>query len=389
VKVCFVIQRFGLEVAGGAELHCRLLAQSLRGDHEVTVETTTALDYITWRNHYPPGTSEVEGILVTRHPVKRERHERRFAMASDRVFHEDHTPEDEALWVRENGPLSPGLVRSVAARRDVDLFIFYCYRYHPTFEGLPRVRGRAVLVPTAEEDPAIRLPVFKDLLNAPRGLLYLTPEERALVQGVSGNGSVPSLVIGSGVGVPEGARAIDARKRFSLPERYLLYVGRIDRNKGVDRLCHHYRELLKEREDVPLLVLAGKPVLEIQDPRIRTLGFVSEEEKFALLGGCDVLLMPSPYESLSIIALEAWAAGRPLLANAECRVLEGQCVRSGGGLYYRGYREFAECLGRLLDDAGLRAALGASGRRYVERDSTWGEVASRTSAFLEGLRAGT
>jgi glycosyltransferase involved in cell wall biosynthesis len=385
VKLCFVIQRFGLEVAGGAELHCRLLARALAKEHTVSVETTTALDYVTWQNHYPPGPAEVDGIRLTRHPVTAERSERRFALLSDRVFHEDHIRKDEELWVRENGPLSPALVRGVEARRDVDLFVFYCYRYYPSFFGLPKVAERAILVPTAEEDPAIRLPIFKELLNAPRGILYLTPEERSLVQGVSGNASVPSLVIGSGVKVPQGAAAIDARGRFSLPERYLLYVGRIDRNKGVDRLCHYYRELLKEREDVPLLVLAGKPVLKITDPRIRVLGFVSEEEKFALLNGCDLLLMPSPYESLSIIALEAWATGKPLLANAECAVLEGQCMRSGGGLYYRGYREFAECLARLLDDAPLRTELGRSGREYVEKGSTWEQVARRTSDFLGSL----
>jgi glycosyltransferase involved in cell wall biosynthesis len=137
---------------------------------------------------------------------------------------------------------------------------------------------------------------------------------------------------------------------------------------------------------LPPLVLIGTAALPIpDDPRIRHLGFVTEEEKFALLRACDVLLMPSRYESLSVVVLEAWAMGRPVLVNAACRVLEGQCMRSGGGLFYRDYPEFADALGRLVDDAGLRAALGAAGQAYVRAEYDWAVVERRTEEFLSGL----
>jgi glycosyltransferase involved in cell wall biosynthesis len=388
LRLCFVIQRYGLEVAGGAELHCRSLAEALGEHHEVSVETTTALDYLTWENHYPAGATTVSGVAVVRHPVSRPRDLRRFSLLSDVVFHEPHSPEEEVEWVRENGPRSPELLRAIESRHGVDLFLFYCYRYAPSFFGIGRVADRAVLVPTAEEDPAIRLPVFGPLFRSPRGILYLTPEERALVEGVSGNGGRPNAVIGTGIEVPDDGAGSDVFDRFSLPPRYLLYVGRIDRNKGVDRLVRYYLALHGERPDLPPLVLVGKRVLEIQDPRVRLLGFVSEAEKYALLRGSTVLLMPSPYESLSIIALEAWASGRPVLANAECAVLRGQCERSGGGLYYSGYREFAETLGRLLDDPSLGDTLGRQGARYVRVEYDPRSVALKTSAFLEALPRG-
>ena len=133
-------------------------------------------------------------------------------------------------------------------------------------------------------------------------------------------------------------------------------------------------------------MLVGRPALPIPEhPGIRHLGFVSEEEKFALVAACDVLLMPSRYESLSVIVLEAWAMGRPVLVNSACRVLEGQCVRSGGGLFYRGYAEFAAALRLLGADPGLRARLGAAGRDYVRREYDWDVVESRTNRFLEAL----
>ena len=386
MRLCFVIQRYGLEVAGGSELHCRWLAGRLGARHDVGIVTTCALDYLEWGNHYPPGDDVVDGLPVRRFPVRRPRSERRFALVSDLVFHEEHTLDEERRWVEENGPYAPELVAALPGLRDVDLFVFYSYRYYHTFFGLPKVAARAVLVPTAEEDPAVELPVFGDLFRAPRGIIYLTPEERSLVQGVSANEAVPNVVVGSGINVPPGWQAVDARARFRLPERYLLYVGRIDRNKGVDRLFADYRRLREEWPDAPPLVLVGRPALEIPEhPAIRHLGFVSEEEKFALLAGCDVLLMPSPYESLSVIVLEAWAMGRPVLVNSACRVLEGQCVRSGGGLFYRGYAEFASALRRLGAHAGLRQALGAAGRAYVQREYDWDVVEDRTSRFLEEL----
>ncbi|MET0555180.1 MAG: glycosyltransferase, partial [Vicinamibacteria bacterium] len=98
-----------------------------------------------------------------------------------------------------------------------------------------------------------------------------------------------------------------------------------------------------------------------------------------------VLLMPSAYESLSVIVLEAWAMGRPVLVNAACKVLEGQCVRSGGGLFYRGYAEWAEALRVLVRDPALGSALGASGRDYVRREYDWDVVESRVEGFFGSL----
>jgi len=388
MRLCFVIQRYGTEVAGGSELHCRWLARRLARRHQVQVLTTCALDYLEWRNHFAPGAATEDGIRVTRYPVRRPRSDRRFALLSARVFEDEHSRKEERRWVEENGPRCPALVEALPRLRDVDLFIFYSYRYYQTYFGLPRVADRAVLVPTAEEDPAIRLSIFAELFRMPRGIVYLTPEECVLVEQVSGNTAIPHVVVGSGVNLPEGWREIDARDRFELPERYLLYVGRIDRNKGVDRLFDYYRWLTEEWEEVPPLVLAGQAALEVPcHPKIRSLGPVSEEEKFALLASCDVLLMPSRYESLSMVALEAWAMGRPVLAHGACKVLEGQCLRSGGGLFYRDYAEFREILRLLVGDTELRGRLGEGGRRYVAREYDWAVVEQRVEELLSELTA--
>ena len=140
LKLAFVIQRYGLEVNGGAELHCRWLAERLAQRHQVEVFATRALDYLEWRNHYPKGTAIVNGIPVHRSSVKRTRNARVFASLSNICFHEAHTREEEEAWVRENGPYSPELVKAVTAARDA-------LRPHlllllPLLPQLPRRPGR-------------------------------------------------------------------------------------------------------------------------------------------------------------------------------------------------------------------------------------------------------
>jgi glycosyltransferase involved in cell wall biosynthesis len=385
LKLAFVIQRYGLEVNGGAELHCRWLAERLAKRHEVEVFATRALDYLEWKNHYPKGTEVVNGIPVHRSTVKRPRNARVFASLSNICFHETHTREEEIAWVRENGPFSPELVDAVkAARSRFDRIFFYCYRYYHSFHGVPAVSDRAILVPTAEEDPAIHLEVMRPLFRAPRGLVYLTPEEQALVEDASGNQSVPSIVIGSGVNLPDADPALDFRKKHGLERPFVLYVGRVDRNKGALTLFAYFKKFLEEEDADVDLVLAGKAVVPIPEhPRIRHVGFISEEEKVAALRQCRLLVMPSPYESLSVIVLEAWKLGVPVIANARCKVLAGQCLRSNGGLFYHGYAEFAESLRLLLRDDVLAASLGRQGQAYVDREYAWETIDEK----LEGLLA--
>ncbi|HET7291493.1 MAG TPA: glycosyltransferase family 4 protein [Vicinamibacteria bacterium] len=374
---------------GGAELHCRWHAEALAARHEVEVFATRAIDYVEWPNDYPEGTALVNGVPVHRYSVRRRRVMRDFASISNVVFGDRHTREEEERWVRENGPFAPALVEAVArARHRFDLFIFYCYRYWQTYHGLPRVADRAVLVPTAEEDPAIGLGIFREFFRRPRGLVYLTPEERDLVETAAGGTGRPDAVIGSGLSLPAAAVAPDFRERFRLVRPFLLYVGRIERNKGCGTLFTYFRRFLDETGADLDLVLAGKPAMAIPDhPRIRPIGFISEDDKVAALRHALALVMPSPYESLSVIALEAWKLELPVLANGRCAPLKGQCLRSNGGLFYDGYDEFESGLRLLLERPELRRALGRQGREYVEREYSWDRVLGKLEDLFQRVRA--
>src|SRR4029077_1569298 len=190
---------FGADIAGGSEGHCRLIAEHLAAEHDVTVVTTCAKDHITWRNHYPPGDSRLGPLRVLRFPVARERHLHRFMDLSDLVFADRASAEEQEQWFRENGPDAPDLIAHLGRHgSEYDRVLFWSYRYADTYFGLPLVADRALLLPTAEEDPLIHVDVLAPFFELPRGFLFLTPEEETLVA-LRAPAVKPFAVIGCGL----------------------------------------------------------------------------------------------------------------------------------------------------------------------------------------------
>ena len=388
MKLAIVVQRYGAEMNGGAELHARYLAEHLDRHCDVEVLTTCARDYITWRNEFPAGLDTVNGVSVRRFRVRRERNPDDFGRRSALVFSQPHSVADELGWLSSEGPTSPALVKHLRRHVcDYEYFIFFSYRYYSAYHGIRAVSSRALLVPTAERDPAVGLSIFGATFRGVRAIMYNSLEERALIQGVSNNEAVPSVVVGVGSEVPEGAEPGRFRERTGITGRFALYIGRVDENKGCDELFDYFA---RYAADVPRgldLVLIGNPVMAVPShPRITHLGFVSDETKFDALAAADLLIMPSYFESLSMVTLEAWALGLPVLVNGKCDVLRGQVVRSNAGLYYVSRAEFTEALRVLETHRQLRAALGANGRQYFRRHYTWPVVERKYLEMLEQLR---
>ncbi len=389
MKLACVIHRYGPDIAGGSEAHCRQLAERLAARHQVTVLTTRARDYVTWANAYPEGLTRVGGVDVIRFPVRRPRRLKVFADLSDEVFDARSPADRQDEWFRENGPDVPELLAYLRTRgAGYDLVLFWSYRYYTSYFGLPLVAERAVLVPTAEEDPAIGLDVLEPYFQRPAGYLFLTPEEEALVSRRAGRPLVPAAIIGSGLepAPPRAARGpLDA---LGIPRTFLLYVGRIDRNKGCHTLFEYFMQHVDEGGTDAALVLAGPAKIPVPaHPRIRALGFVDEGVRDALLAHARALVVPSPYESLSIALLEAWNHAVPALVNGDCGVLQGQVTRANGGLYYRSAKEFSEALTWLLTREEQARALGSQGLAYVDSEYRWPIVMERTERLLNDVRA--
>jgi len=197
-------------------------------------------------------------------------------------------------------------------------------------------------------------------------------------------------VVGVGSAVPTSMDAGRFRRKHGIGDRFALYLGRIDENKGCRELFTYFRRYREETGSALKLVLVGKPVLPVpQDRGILHLGFLPDQEKWDALAAAELLIMPSRYESLSMVTLEAWWAGRPVLANGRCDVLRGQCQRSDAGLYYANYDEFGAALGLLDSDESLRRALGRNGRRYFDAHYAWDVVERKYMDLLARAGAGS
>jgi glycosyltransferase involved in cell wall biosynthesis len=373
VKLAVVVQRYGADISGGAELHARYIAEHLSHHASVRVLTTCARDYVSWRNELPAGSERVNGVVVERFPVVHERDQWDFARRSAHVFNHSHSVRDELRWLDSEGPRSTELVERIrSSGTEFDYLLFFSARYYQAFHGVRAAPERAVLVPTAERDPALGVAVFGGVFRGVRAIMYNSFEERAVIQAVSSNDHVPGVVVGVGSEIPSSVDPARFREKFAIPDPFVIYVGRIDANKGCAELFEYFVRYAASVERPPKLLLIGTPVLAIPShPLIRHLGYVTDVDKFDAIAASQALVMPSYYESLSMVALEAWALGRPVLANAHCDVLAGQCLRSNAGLYYANTHEFSAALHRLLSDPGLAAALGENGRTYYRRHYDW------------------
>jgi glycosyltransferase involved in cell wall biosynthesis len=387
VKLAVVVQRYAAEINGGAELHARYIAERLARHADVEVLTTSARDYVTWKNELPAGVETINGVKVRRFPVAHPRDPKQFGDLSAKVFGSLHSINDELKWLDAEGPTSPALIAHIGATASsVDFFLFFSYRYYHAYHGVRQVQAKSVLVPTAERDPAIGLAIFQPVFRAARALMYNSYEERALIDHVSQRKG-PGVVVGVGSDIPERTQPWRFKKKFHVRRPFALYIGRIDENKGCAELFSHFeRYALMYPQGLDLL-LVGSNVLPVpKHPRIRHLGYLSDADKFDALSAADLLVMPSKYESLSMVALEAWALGKPVLVNGACDVLKGQVIRSNGGLYYESFEEFAEALYLLEASGPLGGLLGRHGRDFFRRHYSWPVIERKYLEIFDRLK---
>jgi len=381
MKVALIIPRYGPDIVGGAEYYARALAEKLNKYHHIEILTTCARDYHTWRNEYKDGIETINDITVRRFKNANERNINRLQKLEERVFYNIHNKDDELKWLQDQGPYSIDLIKYIDKNRNsYDCFIFFTFRYYPSYYGIGQVGYKSILVPFAENDPALNLMTTESTFQAVKGIVYSTPEEKDLIEKkvIFNKEDKVWDMIGLGVEVPQGTEA--PKQTYE----YMLYMGRIDGSKGCYNLFENYLRAKKEIQNIPKLLLAGYAAIEIpKNKDIIYLGFIPEVEKYTLLKNAKFLIMPSPYESLSIVTLEAMATGVPVLVNGECDVLKGHCLRSNGGLWYQNYDEFVECIKLLSSEEKLRNIMGDNGRRYIEANYSWVQVEKEYLELLD------
>ena len=384
-KILFVVQRYGLEVNGGAELHCRQLAERLKDEYDVSVLTTCAIDYVTWKNEYKEGIEHINGVKVIRKKVDFERNQKKFNKISAKLNNEKDNINLGIEWQEAQGPHSAELIKYLEDHKDdYDVIIFLTYLYYTTYFGLKVAPEKSILIPTAHDEPPIYYSIFNETFNLPKAILYSTTTERDFVNKRFKNDYIESDIVGLGVDINENAQDIDLEKTFGIKEDYVVYVGRIDESKGCKEMFEYFLEYKKTYNSNLKLVLAGKSAMEIpKNKDIVALGFVSEEEKVNLIKKCKLLILPSQYESLSLSTLEAMYCSKPVLLNGKCAVLKDHAILSNGGLYYENKWEFVEALNYIIDSSKISKKMKENGRRYVYENYRWNVVMKKLIRSIE------
>jgi len=429
VKIAFIIQRYGAEVLGGSEQLCRLVAERLALTHEVDVLTTCARDYVTWKNEYPEGSDRIRGVIVRRFSNAAVRDIESFNRYSDWIFNHPHNRHDEMEWLKQQGPWCPGLVEYLRRhQQQYDVLIFFTYLYATTVAGLDVCPQRSILVSTAHDEPAIRLEIYREVFAKPAAICYLTESERKFVHEFFVDRPLLEEVTGVGIEIPQSQpypripvpspdeetdaaataptagseedsaitrdygshilqRGSVFRRRHRLYGPIVLYGGRIDPGKGCEELIQYFSEYVNEGGDATLALMGAKLMSLPEEPFLKFAGLLSDNERVQALEAATIVVCPSPFESLSLLALEALAVGTPILANARSAVLVEHCVRSNGGLYYADRDEFVEALKLLSSDERLRQQLGRNGRDYVRRNYRWDVVLGKFERLFAKIRA--
>lgn len=386
-RIAIVVQRCHESIVGGSEALAWQYATLLSEQFKVDILTTTALEYTSWANVLSPGVEEKQGISIHRFSVTIGRsiywhklHERlisdfRYPKYSQmQAENARRIPWSIALqeeFIRCQGPFSESLVSFLRVRwSDYKCIIFVTYLYPTTYFAISQVpSSRALLVPTLHDEPPAYLTAYSYMARRVRSLIWLTNAEKTLGQNLWGD--LPGRVVSMGV-----ETLPYAPYRAEYP--YLLYCGRIDPNKGCNELIDFFILFKRNYPSNLRLILTGKNEITIPShPDIEFRGFVSKAEKFQLMAGASIFVMPSPFESFSIVTLEAMAQCIPVLVNGFCQVLVEHIINSEGGKIYKDYESFSNAIQEFMADKNKLADIGDAARKYITSNYTLKNVLNR------------
>lgn len=389
-KIAFVVQRYGIDFAGGAESLTRRIAEGMSDDWDITVLTTCAKDYRSWENEYPEGNEFLNKVQVIRFKNSKVRNLNEFSKF--RYDPSNISEKDEFWFFSEQGPHCPDLINYIRQHKDdFQAFIFVTYLYYQTIFGVPEVPDKAYLISTAHDEPPFHLkrtlaPIFKSI----KGLIYLSDAERHLVESFYPlKDTAVKIKAGYGVLVPSEGHCQElavTKTRFDSKTKdgFFLYLGRASVTKLCDHMFLAFGDYKRRTGSKIKLLLGGSLDIAIPAdiPDIEYIGFLSEDEKALLLSQSIALVNPSATESLSIVIQESWAHKKPVIINGDSEVMLEFCRACGGGIYYHTQDVFSASFEIMATESELARKMGSDGYAFVRYHCTW---EAYRKALLDGV----
>lgn len=386
MRAAFVIPWYGPDIPGGAEAVARRTAEKMV-QHGLPVEvlTTCVRDfYADWSlNHHQAGLSEINRVPVRRFPVRP-----RDKLAFDAINAALMTGkaigrEDERTFMREM-IRSPELETYLRDHCNEYLYLFIPYMFGTTYWGIQVCPERSYVIPCLHDESYARMELLAEPLRRVRGLICHSRPEMALAQQLYGLGREQLILLGEGVDTEPEANGDRFCTKYGIDRPFILYAGRKDAGKNIPLLIQYFRQFRRANRELQLVFIGGgdMPPGTSLDDGIRHLGFLPAQDKWDAYAAASVLCQPSTRESFSLVMMEAWVTGTPVLVHGDCAVTSDFCRQSNGGLYFANYEEFALILELLLSRPALAAALGRNGREYVRAKFNWDHIIRRYAELL-------
>lgn len=392
-RFAFVIPRYFDGIAGGAETLMGNIAHHLqqRGDY-VEVWATCAKDNRTWANEFSPGKTEVNGLSLHRFVVDPRNLEAwipiQLALHDGQVI----STEDQLTWMAESVN-SKSLYSHIAQHaHQFDALFFGPYLFGTTFWGALIDPQRSVLIPCLHDEAYAYQDVIASMFRQVMGCLFNAEPEMQLARSLYGD--IPGGVVGMGFSMPSACEVDGLEPYFSDPAPYILYLGRKETGKNVHLLIDCFCEAKAEGllpKDVKLAILGGGSFDDLHRPEVLTRGDVidlphmSERDKQRLLHHALYLCQPSTNESFSIVIMEAWMVGTPVVVHGACSVTRHHVEESKGGLYFSSPHDLAGVTKYFLSNPQARKMHAQAGAEYVAREYSWSSVLKRFDATVNEL----
>lgn len=407
-KIGIIVQRYGMQINGGAESHARMIAERLSDQFDITIFTSCAIDYHTWRSELSEGESFEDDIRILRFKSDRmmtkkedeylsrkirERHLSqkfyRWLRRPDwwyKIFPQaEVTDKDHIRWLETQGPFTPDLIAYLKKyEEEYTAFIFFTAVYYPTAAGVLAVPHKSILIPLMHDEPAAYFHVFKIVMSNAKWILFNSLSEQRFCEKIFPIQEAKKKVVAVGIDIPDTSIDKNILSTFNVHKPYIIYIGRIDSYKGCDTLLKYFSKFSSQSKASLQLVLVGKNMMNIvSSPSIVLTGFVAEKEKEQLLKQAEALVIPSAYESLSLALLESFACKVPVIANGKTEVLKDHIQDSGGGWCYQNECDFISILSTVSDNSKLNKEKGMNGYEYVKSNYRWNGV---LESYLEAIK---
>lgn len=386
MKIAFVIPWYG-DIPGGAENECKRTAENLqKSGIEVEILTTCVKEFLSdWNNNfYKEGVYEVNGITVRRFRL-RQRDTKLFDRINLKLMHNQKvSPHEEVKYITEMIN-SDNLYKYISENTSkYDYFLFIPYMFGTTYFGSKICPERSILIPCLHDESYAYMGIYKKMFEGVRGIIFHSDLELKLAEKLY-DLKCNKRVLGEGIDTEIQFDRKRFQKKNGINDEFLLYAGRREIGKNVPMLVDYFIKYKKENDNNLRLILIGNGEVNIprsQNKNIIDLGFVPIQDKYDTYSAATVLCQPSVNESFSIVIMESWLCGTPVLVHANCEVTRDHCIKSNGGLYFNNYEEFKECINFYRMNPHLARKMGNNGRDYVINNYAWNKVVEKYKTFL-------